>query len=308
MTTDPVARGVALAARRPEVMPDQADERIRPVYEDLQRTLRVPFVNLIFRTLANDPDYLVPAWRQLAPVLRTRAFERAADELRAAALLEPVPDSSGVKWEDAGPLEKVRAFNDTIHYVLPKLLLITTAWDEGEFGGGDGDRAEIPLGVAEGTDKAAMVASEEASERVRGLFEREKAQHGHPLVSSYYRILANWPDLFEAAWARIEPIVGSAEYLRRREVLVDLAARAVRGLPLTGQIREAARTEEVSSLLAAFRRDFIPSMMIDVALIKAMLDGTDEARRSRFSAAESRNGSCVPPARNPSTESQEPEC
>jgi hypothetical protein len=280
-----VARGMELAARRPEVMPDQADERIRPVYEEIQRTLRVPFVNLIFRTLANDPDYLVPAWKQLAPVLRTRAFEHAADELRAAALLEPVPDSSGVEWEETGPLEKVRAFNDTIHYVLPKLLLVATAWEEGEFGGGDGDRSEIPLGVVPGTDKAPMVSSEGASGRVQWLLEREKRAHGHPLVSSYYRILANWPDFLEAAWTRIEPLVGSGGYRERKEALAQLATRIVQRLPAAGEIRGAARTPEISELLGAFRREFIPSMMMDVALIKAMVDGQAAARRSRFSAA-----------------------
>lgn len=285
MTNDQVARGMALAAQRPEVMPDQADERIRPVYEDIQRTLRVPFVNLIFRTLANDPDYLVPAWEQLAPVLRTRAFERAADELRAAALLEPVPETGGVEWETTGPLEKIRAFNDTIHYVLPKLLLIATAWDEGEFGGGEGDRSEVPLGVAEGTDKAKMVSSEDASERVHDLFQREKERHGHPLVSSYYRILANWPDFLEAAWTRIEPVVGSDGYRERVDALVQLAAELVQSLPLAGEIRDAGRTEQVSDLLGAFRREFIPLMMIDVVLIKAMVDGVEAARRSRFSAA-----------------------
>lgn len=283
----PVERGMRLAAQRPEVMPDQADERIRPVYEDIQRTLRVPFVNLIFRTLANDPDYLAPAWEQIAPVLRTRGFERAADGLRAGALLEPVPDAAGVAWEALGPLDRIRAFNDTIHYVLPKLLLIATAWDQERFGseqGGD-DRSEIPLGVAEGTDKAQMVSAEDASERVRALLRREQSAHGHPLASSYYRVLANWPDLLEAAWSRIEPVVGSTEHARRRDSLVEEATKAVRALPIAGEITGAARTEDVSALLAAFRREFVPSMMIDVALIKAMLDGAAAARRSRFSAA-----------------------
>lgn len=287
---DAIQRGMALAADGPEVMPDEADEPIRPVYEDIQRTLRVPFVNLIFRTLANDPGYLVPAWQQLAPVLRTRGFERAADEIRAAALLEAVPDSSGVDWEDTGPIEKIRAFNDTIHYVLPKLLLVATAWDRQRWGGGEGDRSEIPPGVAEGTDKAPMVSTEEASERVRRLLEREKSAHAHPLVSSYYRILANWPDFLEAAWTRIEPVVGSSHFRERIDSLVRLADEAGARLPLAGELQGAERTEEISDLLAAFRREFIPSMMIDVALIKAMVDGPVAARRSRFSVARGSDG------------------
>ena len=286
MTNDDVARGLALAAQRPEVMPDQADGRIRTLYDDVQRTLRVPFVNLIFRTLANDPDYLIPAWEQTAPVLRTRALERAADELRAAALLEPVPDASAVAWASTGPLDEIRAFNGTIHYVLPKLLLLATAWDEGAFGGdgGDGDTAELPLGVAEGTGKSPMVDEAEASARVRDLFRREQARHGHPLVSSYYKVLGNWPDFLEAAWTRLEPIVGSDAYDRHRDELVELAARAVRTLPLGRELRGLARTDDVSALLAAFRREFIPTMMLDVALVTAMLDGPASARRSRVSA------------------------
>jgi hypothetical protein len=54
------------------------------------------------RSLANYPDYLESAWGHLAPVLRTRAFETASDELRARALLEPVPDASGADWETRG--------------------------------------------------------------------------------------------------------------------------------------------------------------------------------------------------------------
>lgn len=278
-----IERGMKLAAERPEIMPDQASERIRPIYEEIQRTLRVPFVNLIFRTLANDPDYLVPAWNGLAPVLRTRAFERAADEIRAAALLEPVPGTDGVRWDELGDMDEVRAFNDTIHYVLPKLLLIATAWDEGRFGGADGDTREIPLGVAEGTNKVQMVSPENASGRVKELLEREKVRHGHPLVSSYYRGLANWPDLLEAIWTRIEPIVGSPGYQERRARLVTQAREAVRSLPISGEITGAARTEDVSALLVAFRRNFIPGMLIDAVLIKAMLDGPHGAARSRFS-------------------------
>jgi hypothetical protein len=48
-----VERGMRLAADKPDIMPGQASEQIRPIYDDIQRSLRVPVVNLIFRTLAN---------------------------------------------------------------------------------------------------------------------------------------------------------------------------------------------------------------------------------------------------------------
>jgi hypothetical protein len=209
-----VERGMQLAADKPDIMPDQASEQIRPIYEDIQRTLRVPLVNLIFRTLANYPDYFEPMWKGLSPAFCNNSFEKKADALRGMALLEQVPDSSGVNWEGFPDMEKLRAFNDTIYYVLPKLLLVTSLFNKISFGsleeeGGKFDKekdpSEIPLGVAAGTAKVEMVNPEKASERVKDLFSSIKEKHGHPLVSSYYRGIANWPDLLEESWSRIKP-------------------------------------------------------------------------------------------------------
>ena len=58
-----IKQGMQLTADQPVIMPDQASEQIRPIYEDIQRSLRVPIVNLIFRTLANYPDYLEHMWK-----------------------------------------------------------------------------------------------------------------------------------------------------------------------------------------------------------------------------------------------------
>lgn len=202
--TEDLERGMDLIPKLAEIVPDQADERIRPIYEDIQRTLRVPFVNFIFRSLANYPDYFESAWGHLAPVLRTRAFETASDELRARALLEPVPDASGADWETLGDMDRIRPFSDSIHYVLPKLLLIATAFDEDVPGvkpeeryrsgiGGGNPAAKIPLGVAEGTKQVQMVDPKRATGQVKELFEDIRVRHDHPGVASYYRSLGQGP-------------------------------------------------------------------------------------------------------------------
>jgi hypothetical protein len=206
-----VERGMQLAADKPDIMPDQASEEISPVYEDIQRTLRVPLVNLIFRTLANYPDYFTYMWNGLSPAFSTKAFEEKADNLRGKALLEELPEASGVDWENLGDMDTLRAFNDTIYYVLPKLLLVTTAFYKLGFDSLQGsskpeeekDSSRIPPGVAKGTKKVQMVKPDEASASVKRLFASIKETHKHPLVSSYYRGLANWPDFLEEAWKRI---------------------------------------------------------------------------------------------------------
>lgn len=292
-----IERGMQLAATLPDIMPDQADEKIKPVYEDIQRTLRVPIVNLIFRTLANYPDYLVSLWEQLSPTLHTRAFEQAADSLRSEALLKPVPEVPKKDLESTDNIDKLRAFNDTIHYVLPKLLLVTTAFEFSTFGldagsggndAGSNSSATIPQGAAEGTTKVQMVDPDKASDQVQRLFKAIKERHGHPLVSSYFRGLGNWPDFLEQTWHQLQPIVGTKAYEERKHKLVAQAESSTQQLAfpkLKQTMLNENQSAEARAILAAFRLKFIPEMLLDAALIKAMLDGVEEATSSRFSVA-----------------------
>lgn len=285
--------GMQLASTLPDIMPQQADDRIKPIYQDIQQRMRVPVVNLIFRTLANYPEYLEPAWGQVRTLAGTRDFERAADALRAEALLEPPPQASDLGAalpHDAG---KLRQFNDTIHYVLPKLLLVATALArtplehavEPAASGLGMDTSALPESIADGSGKVEMVDPQQANAQVKRLFDAIRQRHGHPLVSSYYRGMANWPDFLEAAWRVVSPRVDTPDYAARRQLLIDRAAAQAEGwAPVSVTVAPAAQVE-VSAILAAFRMRFIPEMLLDVALVKSLLDGADAARRSRFSAA-----------------------
>jgi hypothetical protein len=197
-------------------------------------------------------------------------------------------------------LDKIRSFTDSIHYVLPKLLLIATALDEELVGNTPGKASvqvksgsvleEIPLGAAEGTIKVQMVDPEQAEGRVKELFKAIKQRHDHPGVASYYRALGNWPDFLEAAWKHIEPHVDSGAYQEHKQVLIKQAKIAIEGLtPMeaTTATRQSAFEEsrdDIQSVLAVFRYRLIPDLLLDVTLIKAMLNGRDAARSSRFSA------------------------
>jgi hypothetical protein len=284
-------RGMQLAASLPDIMPEQADERIKPIYEEIQQTLRVPIVNLIFRTLANYPDYLEPAWREIRPLACSRVFEQSANELRAQALLPSSPEPTDLA-SMPGDIDRLRAFNDTIHYVLPKLLLIVTALAkthmehevEQPATSLTLDLSTIPSGVAEGAEKVAMVDPGKVDQRVQAIFDSIKERHSHPLVSSYYRGLANWPDFLETAWNIVAPRIGSEEYEARKHALLDSARSHVRAWPAISPQLEPKVLTQINDILAAFRVNFIPAMLLDVALVKSLLDGSGAARASRFSA------------------------
>lgn len=273
-------------------MPDEADEATNLIYESVSQRLRVPFVNFVFRVLANYPEYLGLAWRALEPHLLTREFERAADELRGMALPEASFGYSSQDLAELGEREQIRAFTDTIHYVLPKLLLVATTLDEGLASEQSLPREPpeeaVTPGVAAGTARLQMV-SEGASVTVQRIFDEIRRRHEHPGVASYYRGIAWWPEFLEAAWERVEPLVGSAAYEERKRALLDRARTFSGDLPVIGRDRARAagcddrQIEEVRSILAVFRLRVISDTFVEVAMIKALLDGQQAAGFSPFS-------------------------
>src|SRR2546430_7833832 len=149
----------------------------------------------------------------------------------------------------------------------------------------------IPIGPAQGTVSLPLIAPHEAPGQIQTLFEAIARRHGHPLVATYYRALANWPQFLRVVWDYLEPIVGSAAYARHKEDVIDRALQVVRrlSLPRTGTAAAFGVTEaelaDIRALLAVFRLRLIPDILLDVTLVKALLDGGGAARSSRFSVA-----------------------
>jgi hypothetical protein len=297
-------RGMELVSRVHDVDEDELTPQVRKIFEDLRSTLRVPLVNYLFRALARYPAFLEEAWFHVRPHLRTRAFELEADRLRAEALLEPVPEGSGLLAAAEDDLPQLRSFTETIYYVLPKLLLIASALEaclpretdeappEGGAEGFHGGAGLLPLGVAEGTVALPMVSPGEAPEEVRGVFEEIKRRHHHPGVATYYRALGNWPRFLSQVWSEVKPIVDSPPFLERRQRLIAHAERVVRVWvePLPAEELEAAGLrgsdeQDLRAILTAFRLRMIPDLLLDVSLIHALLEGPGDNGRSRFSAA-----------------------
>jgi hypothetical protein len=233
--------------------------------------------------------------------------ERAADELRTGnalgPLLEEVRAPAPANWAELGDLERIRPFTDAMHYVAPKLLLVATAFDDellDHDASDTDDRADqgagvplgwIPIGPAEGMISLPLIAPREATGQVQTLFEAITRRHGHPLVATYYRALANWPPFLQVVWDCLDPIVGSAAYARHKEDVIDRALHVVRrlALPRTGTATAFGVTEaelaDIRAILAVFRLRLIPDLLLDVTLVKALLDGGEAARSSHFSVA-----------------------
>ena len=129
------------------------------------------------------------------------------------------------------------------------------------------------------------------------MFDRIKERHAHPGVATYYRSLGHWPAFLQAVWGRIEPLVGTPAYEARRQVLIERAsalAPAASAMPpeqergplgVDHRPLPAGVAGDLRAALAVFRFRVIPDLLIDVTLVRAMLDGPDAASRFRFSVA-----------------------
>jgi pimeloyl-ACP methyl ester carboxylesterase len=283
---DPVfRRGMTLIPDMPEVMPGDAGAAVREVYEDVKATLRVPFVNLLFRLLANEPERLAAAWRFVAPLAGTAGFERAARALREAARPETgaaAPLETEARDEDAA------RFTEAIEYALPKLLLIATLLDPATPGGerGEVDRAALPRGAPEGMVKLGMADPDDAA--LAPLFDEIRRRHRHPKVATWFRALGTRPELLRALWSRVGSEIGASEFERRKAALVSRAEAAA--AELRGEARAPEPSEAGAAVLAVFRRRVIPDLMLDVALARPLLDAPEAANLNRFDLSQAAGG------------------
>src|SRR3954467_6694512 len=119
----------------------QANRQTIEIYELVTRKMRVGRVPLFFKALAAEKA-LIPCWQAIRPAIRVRAFEEAADDLRARAARTAVDlgcplIETQLEWAgyDVDEIDEIRGQVDIFHYVNAKLLMITAVLSQALEGG-----------------------------------------------------------------------------------------------------------------------------------------------------------------------------
>lgn len=278
----------------------EADGEIQRVYHEIRQTLRVTGVNLNLRTWAAFGGFLPAMWDAVRPNAETRAFEEAADRLRAQA----VAAAEGLGRLDAinrlrlGDSQRyqIRAALDLYHYINPKLLLLTSAVRlalRGESIGTDGGPPTAPELIVPGAP-AAMHAMEMESERpedkrLKALFRDIRQTLSLSSVNSDYRTLALWPDYLAAAWERLKPVLRREEHARAADVLREESRSLARSLPHPLPLdakRVGALGEDTGRIMETteqFER-LLPGLILNVALFSFDWRAPKDLARSPFPA------------------------
>jgi len=274
----------------------QADRRTIEIYELVTRKMRVGRVPVLFKALAAEKA-LFPCWNALRPAIRVRAFEEAADDLRARAVRAAVDlgcplIETQLEWAgyDLDEIDEIRGQVDIFHYINPKLLMATCVLAEALQGGtggvSRGPRGEqrVPRGVPQDMDPIELVP-EDSNGGLAKAFRGIRAHLGLGLIPDDFRALGRWPKYLELAWADARKRDEEAEAAIKE--LGAQAEDAARQLPVRVEIPPESLKDagadpmRVRALVQRFRAA-LPSLVLDLALFKVQLDGAESARESPF--------------------------
>lgn len=279
-----------------------APAEVRVVYDEIAAYLRVPYLGPFWRALAWEPRTLARIWAALRPLLASRAFEREAAALRRAALIEPLvemPSHQAFKGDlvrveiDYDLRMQIANYNATVHYALGKTLLAATWLERRVLANGRArtqagaalEGETIPVGIAPGAVAVPPLAPHELRGRVVVLLDEIARAHGHPFADEYFRALARLPDYLNAAWNAIRPVVRDEPYDERGRELVALATAAVArlpGAPVEVQPLDNHDVQRLRAVTRYFAGRHLPDTLIDVALIKGLTDGPEQAQVSVY--------------------------
>ena len=293
------AKGNGRAGERLALVDEtNADRQTIEIYELVTRKLRIGRVPMLFRALAAE-QALLPCWQALRPAIRVRAFEEAADDLRARAARAAVDlgcplIETQLEWAgyDVDEIDEIRGQVDIFHYIDAKLLMavavLSQALQGGSGGTRKGARAEqrVPRGVPQDMDHIELVP-EDANGGLSKSFRSIRAHLGLGIVPDDFRAFGRWPRYLELAWADArkrdqDPRAQSA--LSELSAQADEAARQLPvGVHVTDEALRAAKADpdRVRAMVERFRKA-APGLTLDLALFKVQLDGGESARMSPF--------------------------
>jgi hypothetical protein len=214
----------------PAIREEDATGEVAILFEDLRVTLRVPFVNLIWRHLATIPGALPWVWTLVKPLYVSGELDRRAADTSALVsfpALAPLPDfvwdSVGITSEDRQVIAKlIESYNHANGVNFLALLVATSVLRDGLPPRCDTDVVTHASGDHNHMPAAAVPPLPGLSELsppvlalVRRLDELGRLD-ASDAIASLYRHLAHWPVFLAIAYTALEPLHRTSQ-LRRTQ-------------------------------------------------------------------------------------------
>jgi hypothetical protein len=281
-----------------------ASGELSKIYDDIQFTLRVPWVAFGIRVMSQFPAFVPAAWQMLKPQISTLYAEKGADLVREASIIPgPPPPDPRPKLRAAGrsdeEISKIHQALDSLSYGNPKYLILITAWNEAwnERAAGSpanslsaAEARQLPYGLPDGVEKFHLIDPDLATLDVQELMRQVKDLFLHHAPASDYRVLAAWPDFLRIAVEDIlTPAALTAEYEETARRIRAIARKHVAGFSNVGGVSRRQMSDSLSGpeiagltgLLFMYNR-FIADITIAIIRLKQAFDGASSATENRF--------------------------
>ena len=290
----------------PEVDHADASGELAEIYDDIQFTLRVPWVAFAIRVMSQFPAFVPAAWQTLKPQISTLYAEKGADLVREASIIPgPPPPDPRPKLRAAGrsdeEISKIHRALDSLNYGNPKYLILITAWNEAwnERAAGSpaislslsaAEARQLPYGLPDGVEKLHLMDPDLATLDVQELMRQVKDLFLHHAPASDYRVLAAWPDFLRIAVEDIlTPVALTAEYEEAARRIRAIARKHVAGFSRVGGVSRRQMSDSLSGpeiggltgLLFMYNR-FIADLTIASIRLMQAFDGASSATENKF--------------------------
>jgi hypothetical protein len=288
----------------PEVDYADASGEVSKIYDDIQCTLRVPWVAFGIRVMSQFPAFVPAAWQMLKPLISTLYAEKGADLVREASIIPgPPPPDPRPKLRAAGrsdeEISKINQALDSLSYGNPKYLILITAWNEAwnERAAGSpanslsaAEARQLPYGLPDGVEKFHLIDPDLATLDVQELMRQVKDLFLHHAPASDYRVLAAWPDFLRIAVEDIlTPVALTAEYEETARRIRAIARKHVAGFSRVGGVSRRQMSDSLSGpeiagltgLLFMYNR-FTADITIAMIRVKQAFDGASSATANKF--------------------------
>ena len=265
-----------------------APRDIRGLYDEIERTLHIPWTDDFVKALAAYPAYLHLAWRHVAPSARTQQFVEDARTLRELAdnyttraytpsFDPPLLDELGLGPGDRADLrDAVLSFE----YGLPRVLLLATALRRAIDGEALPDvTSSEPAQYTEEEQRLALVPNtqvtpEIAPTELMQIYDDIMRATGIPLVHTFYQTLANWLPALDLVWQDTRPLLATPDYAEAKTSLEAFAWMATNRFtePVTTTpevvLKNGLLEQDLPNLHETLHvfADLLPSLLLNIAV------------------------------------------
>jgi len=288
----------------PEVGQADARGELRNIYDDIEFTLRAPWVPFAIRVMSLFPAFVPAAWRMLKPHISTVYAEKGADLVREASIIpgpppgDPRPKLRAAGWSDED-ISKIGRALDSLNYGNPKGLILITAWNEAwnERAAGSpasnlsaAEARQLPHGLPDGVETFHLIEPDRAPPEIQELLRQAKDLLLQHAPMSDFRVLATWPEVLRIAIEDIlAPVALTAEYEETAGRIRAIARKHVAGFSGVAGVSRRQMSDSLSGqqiagltgVLFMYNR-FIADITIAMIRVKQAFAGASSATENKF--------------------------